>query len=88
MQVCRAQGDRCAERTADAGMQRGREESCSIGLLAAVHGLSEGSAGQKCSPALVGSRALDQSVPKPERCLLLLHGKAFARRPAAPHDRL
>jgi hypothetical protein len=49
-------------------------------------GLSEGPAQQKCSPALAGSRALDQRVPKPEQGLLLLHGEAFARLLAAPHD--
>ena len=82
------QGQGSGERIADAGMQDEEEEGCSIGicLLGAVHGLSEGPAQQKCSPALAGSRALDQRVPKPEQGLLLLHERAFARLLAAPHD--
>jgi len=82
------QGQGSGERIADAGMQDEEEESCSIGiaLLAAVHGLSEGPAQQKCSPALAGSRALDQRALKPERCIPLLHERAFAGRLAAPHD--
>jgi len=82
------QGQGSGERIADAGMQDEEEEGDSIGiaLLGAVHGLSEGPAQQKCSPALAGSRALDQRVPEPEQGLPLLHGEAFAGRLAAPHD--
>jgi hypothetical protein len=80
-----AGGSVCRE---DSRCRDGREEGCSIGigLLAAVHGLSEGPAQQKCSPALAGSRALDQRALEPERCLPLLHERAFARPLAAPHD--
>jgi hypothetical protein len=83
------QGQGSGERIADAGSR----ESGAGGVAAAVlsegsKGLGEGPAQQKCSPALAGSRALDQSDPVPEQSLLLLHGEAFARRPAAPHERL
>jgi len=82
------QGQGSGERIADAGMQRGEKSHAASASLCSEgsKGLSEGPAQQKCSPALAGSRALDQSLPEPERCLPLLHERAFAGRLAAPHD--
>lgn len=76
-----AEGDAGAEELA-------RPETGGLGAQRAAWGLSEGSAGQKWSPALTGSRALDQRAPVPEQTLLLLHQRAFAGPHAAPHDRL
>lgn len=48
------------------------------GQLGARRGLSEGSAGQKWSPALTGSRALDQRPSQPAELLPLIACKHFA----------
>ena len=82
------QGQGSGERIADAGSREswaGGEAAAAV-LSEGSKGLSEGPAQQKCSPALAGSRALDQRDPMPEQSFLLLHERAFARRPAAPHD--
>ena len=63
-------------------------ETGGLGAQRAAWGLSGGSARQKWSPALAGSRALDQRAHAPEQTLLLLHQRAFAGPHAAPHDRL
>jgi hypothetical protein len=83
------QGQGSRERIADAGSaERGDGAQAAAVLSEGSKGLGEGPAQQKCSPALAGSRALDQSDPVPEQSLLLLHERAFAAPQAAPHNRL
>lgn len=61
-----------ADRPATAG-EHARLETGELGAQRAAWGLSRGSAAKKWSPALAGSRVLDQRAPVPEQILLLLH---------------